>query len=333
METNVNEIIRYNAQRLVDARLQLTSYANSIATNSRGDLFVSTQDGKVLHYSPDWQRLKILPVSVTNLSGFPQADTDGDQLPDWWELMFGLAATDASNASTDVDGDGLTALEEFNADTDPANPDMDGDLLNDGDEVKVYLTDPTKPDTDGDGLTDAEELLTHQSNPFLMDSDGDLINDFLEVNQYRTDPSDANSKPAALSNYVASFETGSEGWIRPPGAANAGWTVVSNMASQGAKSLRSGAIQNSQTAEVELTAVYNASTLRFDAWVSSESCCDLLRVYLDDQEQLAIRSNEKWETFQLQIPAGVHKVRFVYYKDSSSQAGQDSAWIDNIRVQ
>jgi hypothetical protein len=224
-------------------------------------------------------------------------------------------------------------LEEFNADTDPANPDMDGDLLNDGDEVKVYLTDPTKPDTDGDGLTDAEELLTHQSNPFLMDSDGDLINDFLEVNQYRTDPSDANSKPAALSNYVASFETGSEGWIRPPGAANAGWTVVSNMASQGAKSLRSGAIQNSQTAEVELTAVYNASTLRFDAWVSSESCCDLLRVYLDDQEQLAIRSNEKWETYQLQIPAGVHKVRFVYYKDSSSQAGQDSAWIDNIRVQ
>ena len=331
--TTGSEVIRYNAQRLVEARLQLSSIT-SMAMNGRGDLFLSKQqDGTVLHYSPNWQRVKTLSVSATQLTGFPQADSDGDQLPDWWELAYGLAANNASDASSDTDGDGLTALQEFNADTDPTKADSDDDLLSDGDEINDFGTDPNKKDSDSDGLTDAEELLDHQSNPLKVDSDGDLVSDYLEVIQYQTDPSDANSKPAALSNYLESFEAGNGGWIRPSGDADAGWSVVSDTASQGTKSLRAGTIGNNQTAEVDWTAVYNTSTLSFDARVSSESCCDRLLVYLDDENLLNLHTDNQWQTYYLTIPAGVHTLRFVYQKDGSSSSGEDTAWIDNIRVQ
>ena len=69
-----------------------------------------------------WQRvLDDAEVSDLYNAGTPpqipvgvfQADTDGDSLPDWWEGLHGLVADLASDATSDVDGDGLTAREEF----------------------------------------------------------------------------------------------------------------------------------------------------------------------------------------------------------------------------
>ncbi|MBV9038230.1 MAG: carboxypeptidase regulatory-like domain-containing protein, partial [Acidobacteriaceae bacterium] len=62
----------------------------------------------------------------------PLLDSDGDGLPDWYELAIG---------------------------TDPQKADTDGDGLNDFEEVFVYHTNPLDPDTDGDGFEDGEELL------------------------------------------------------------------------------------------------------------------------------------------------------------------------------
>jgi hypothetical protein len=58
-------------------------------------------------------------------------DTDGDGMTDAWEELQGLDAGDASDAAFDHDGDGLTALQEFDGDTDPWNVDTDGDLCTD----------------------------------------------------------------------------------------------------------------------------------------------------------------------------------------------------------
>ncbi len=58
----------------------------------------------------------------------------------------------------DKDLDGLTDEEEKKLGTDLNNPDIDGDGLLDGDEVKFYKTNPLKADTDGDGFKDGYEV-------------------------------------------------------------------------------------------------------------------------------------------------------------------------------
>lgn len=59
-------------------------------------------------------------------------DDDGDLLPDTWELTYLHDPLDPADADADHDRDGLTALEELEAGTDPLNADTDGDGLLDG---------------------------------------------------------------------------------------------------------------------------------------------------------------------------------------------------------
>lgn len=63
-------------------------------------------------------------VRVSNLficdTGGLYYDWDGDGIPNWWEARFSRSKT-GLNAAGDADGDGMTALDEFVAYTDPTN--------------------------------------------------------------------------------------------------------------------------------------------------------------------------------------------------------------------
>ena len=93
-------------------------------------------------------------------------DTDGDELPDGYEIRSlktnPLAQdTDGNNVpdgAEDIDGDGLTNLQEFNLGTDPLKEDSDDDGLTDYDEVNTYNTDPWNPDCDADFINDGDEI-------------------------------------------------------------------------------------------------------------------------------------------------------------------------------
>lgn len=61
-------------------------------------------------------------------------DTDGDGMPDGWEVLNGLDPL-ADDAGEDVDGDGIDNFNEYRLGTNPISSDTDGDGLGDGEEV------------------------------------------------------------------------------------------------------------------------------------------------------------------------------------------------------
>ncbi len=129
-------------------------------------------------------------------------DTDGDTLPDGYEVTNG-GALGVDPGRPDTDADGLTDAEELRLGTKPSERDTDGDGLWDGAEVfqpgDVYwqpgvaspavggwlmrlpggplvpvVSDPTRADADGDGVNDAAER-SNRTSPFAVNSGPALV--------------------------------------------------------------------------------------------------------------------------------------------------------------
>ncbi len=131
------------------------------------------------------------------------ADTDGDGMPDGWEVDNLLDPLDPADAYGDLDTDGLTNLQEFQYGTSLQNPDTDGDGLTDGEEVALRAVwpclDPLVWDSDGDMLPDGWEQQYGLSpcecattNSPAWDADGDGLGLFDEY-RYCTDPTNPDT--------------------------------------------------------------------------------------------------------------------------------------------
>lgn len=343
--------------------------ARALAAAENGDLFIGTTSGQILHY--DESRLIVDSLDSTNaydidirqsgeiilsnrgsvsltneelvlptrldIAGYysafvPDTDSDGDSIPDWWEIYYGYDVDGAADAMNDDDADNLTNADEYDLGTSPLLSDSDGDELSDYEEIYDYATNPLNQDSDGDSLRDGDEVFLYLTDPAEADSDGDGFSDGSEVNLYNTDPVDDGDFPSALNPYYESFEEIPTGWAEPLGS-NAPWYVDTNTSSLGAGSLRSGDIGDGEVSLITLTGLFSLSTLTFDGKVDSENCCDYLNVYLDDVIVLSNITNFEWQNFSFDIPEGEHTVRFEYRKDGSVSDGQDAAWIDNLIIE
>jgi len=74
-------------------------------------------------------------------------DTDGDTLPDQWELLYRFDPNSAADANIDPDNDGLTNVQEFHAGTNPRDDDTDGGGENDQSEL-AHGRNPLEPTDD-----------------------------------------------------------------------------------------------------------------------------------------------------------------------------------------
>ncbi|MEK7952349.1 hypothetical protein [Luteolibacter soli] len=147
------------------------------------------------------------------------ADSDGDGMPDSWEINHGLNPNDNGSivfnngASGDPDGDGRTNVQEYNGginSTDPQDADSDDDKLNDGGEAAAG-TNPLDPDSDDDSLPDGWEV-TYSLNPLddgtvnanngpNGDPDGEGLLNYDEFIR-GTNPRDANTDHDGYDDFV-----------------------------------------------------------------------------------------------------------------------------------
>jgi large repetitive protein len=123
-------------------------------------------------------------------------DTDGDLLPDGYELGHDLNGSDPADGNADDDADNLTRGEEYILGTDHTLPDTDGDLYSDGEEI-VMGSDPLDPTDPGTVREEEEENTTtttrqNTQDALNLDSDGDGVSDYIE-RKNGTNPNDPNS--------------------------------------------------------------------------------------------------------------------------------------------
>ena len=168
----------YNAIYILDSDFNLIEIHELY--DDPTDIFVG-EDSMSISRSDGVDIYEILLVSDPTLT-----DTDGDMIPDGWEVEMGFNPWDPADASDDTDGDLLTTLEEYNAGTNAQLDDSDFDGVTDSEEIDGtlgYITDPLNPDTDGDGIFDLYEFnngLNPQVDDSLLDLDGDLFKNWEE---------------------------------------------------------------------------------------------------------------------------------------------------------
>ena len=159
--------------------------------------------------SPGGDNNPIIQGIIVSSTADP-VDTDEDGMFDWYEVRFDLDPEDPSDAGSDDDNDGLTALQESAKGTHPKKADTDGDGLRDDVETGTGIwvspentgTSPTNADTDRDGVGDGVETNTRVfvngrdagTDPHNPNTDGDRASDGEELTA-GTNPLDQNSFP------------------------------------------------------------------------------------------------------------------------------------------
>lgn len=129
IETGNDEDISYEVDGTADKGFFRLWFTDQPTTNPDDDDF--DNDGLT-----NWDEINLHQTNPL------KADTDGDGMPDGWEVFNYLDPLGIWDALWDFDGDGLSNLEEFQNGTNPFNSDTDGDGTSDGDETGQG-TDPT----------------------------------------------------------------------------------------------------------------------------------------------------------------------------------------------
>ena len=124
-------------------------------------------DGMSVEPQASWSFFDVVADhTIRAVFGPSTLDSDGDGIPDYWEIAEGLDPYDPSDAGLDSDGDGGTNLDEFIGGTDPQVEDVGA----------------IKNDFNGDGKSDILFRSTSKNEPlWLYEMDGNIIIESNEV--------------------------------------------------------------------------------------------------------------------------------------------------------
>ncbi len=179
MSANTSELTAASPEGAVQVSAVMSDSSERVVTRSDGVRFRST-DASIVGVDPNGKLSARASGTVNVIASLDQlntavairavlsADTDGDGIPDDYELEIGLDPTNPNDSEEDRDDDGLMMRSEFELGTDPFDADTDGDGLFDGEECDreslLCLTNPLAGDTDDDGVWDALDNAPNDSS-------------------------------------------------------------------------------------------------------------------------------------------------------------------------
>lgn len=172
-----------------------------------------------------------------------------------------------------------------------------------------------------DRLTDVGYVLSYPwSTTTADDTDYALVNIGQLKNVFSFDPGvDSAALGTALNATGFAWITGG----------HADWASQALVTHDGTNALRSGAVGNDQWTWVQASFT-GPGVLAFWWNVSSESGFDGLVFSLDDEQKGSISGNAGWQHKRYRIPPGVHAAKWEYIKNTSTSAGSDCAWLDQV---
>jgi hypothetical protein len=126
-------------------------------------------------------------------------------------------------------------------------------------------------------------------------------------------------------------------FVNGPTITGGAWTTQATNFTLGAKGAQSGTNVASSISQMDYVVTVPAAgaVLTFDYKVSSESCCDGLRFYINNLATpiFDIRGVQTaFTSVTFPLVAGTYTIRWEYYKDNSVNSGDDRAYIDNVFI-
>ena len=111
--------------------------------------------------------------------------------------------------------------------------------------------------------------------------------------------------------------------------ADAGWRLAADPTADDGYSLRSEEINAGKSAAIRLS-LEGAGTLSFD-WRISNNDGHFARFYLDGVKTNELSRSTAWQSVQLAVGDGPHVLQWSYEKGMTAEAGEDAAFLDNVR--
>lgn len=258
-------------------------------------------------------------------------DNDNDQMNDNWEYSFRLNIHSNSDANDDLDGDGLTNLQEFQFGGNPRVADSDEDGLNDYQEAIVHLTDPSAYDSDDDGLTDGYEI-ENGLDPLVsnqnIDTDGD---GYTDVDEYETgsDWQDSQSVPSVYRSAFIDFNDGQmPDMLRFDTLKNNRWELVESVGE--GLGIAYNTTNNGDSVNMTWSGYFAAGQLSFD-WKKGLGWNDKLKLTITGNEEFSFSASEQWQQQVIDLAGGYYRLTWSVSYSSFGNLGVHTGLIDNIK--
>ncbi len=267
-------------------------------------------------------------VVITNSSGSVTSnpvmlywDSDGDGLPDSWEIANFGSITNQSGLG-DFDHDGVSNLKEFTDVTSPTNstsfnPHLTIKTL----QCSVSVSPDLPSYTNGQSVT-----LT--AVPYVGQSFLGWSKDVSGTNNPVILVMNGNKSVTGVCGFplAESLDTTNLVWIT---GGDIGCYGQSHYTHDGVDAVESGPITTNQQSWVETTVgMTNEGTVSF--WWRVQG--DTFTFSTNGAQYLQISSEYDWELRTAYLPAGTNTLRWTYSKTYGTPLGNDSAWLDQVVV-